>query len=761
MKQVSKFLFLFASICFLSSNIFAETLIVLGDYTTPSDISGDLIITNGSVNISSAGDLLIRGDLKVNGGFVYMSPSAGKLRVFGDLIVTNTLPNGDASIIVHDDIEVTGAIITKSMSGAADITTTGASSNGSITAESISTNGSGTSAVQAKNSITVVGQISTKSSSGHADVWAENDSIFAGKIKTDADDAAGVVAVNTIRVIGAIWCKSVNSTIEVSSSSGDLFAGEIFVDTAASHARVKASNNIVVVGAIKVKSATGDADVRNLSSPGGIKAGSIHTDGLAFGRVEANDFVEVRGDIITNSENQRAPVQVDSGHIYAGSISTKSISSDAYVYSTASPGIIVRRDIITRNSSGQGTSFVWAVNSGDIIANRIITRSDYQASVDSVGNINVGGIIDAYSSGGNAANSDAYVKAAGGDLSAERIFTDGAAHCYVSGTGNVDIKDIISTKSSAGTAYVSASSNVNSRSIETDGSTSGYVNATNGNINVAGDIRTNSSSGDTYVKATNGNITARSIQTMGVADDSIQAAAGSGEFQWFPDRTDTAVTIKDSEFYLDKDHTLPTLLSLDGSCTLNGNGHRLELSGSGGLLIKSGSSVLLKNILIDNVVNNSIRCEDDTATLSIRDVIMSQSSSTTWSNGSLQIFGHCEIQGSGTGFYYDSSETSTIHQNSTFLIGDGATFCYSYSLTRNNFTMVDDTSRFHFDNSTLLALEDVDLLLGTAVFDREVLFQSDSGKTIYFGNGTPADDLALEFHLRSRFDLSGTFTNLP
>jgi hypothetical protein len=75
--------------------------------------------------------------------------------------------------------------------------------------------------------------------------------------------------------------------------------------------------------------------------------------------------------------------------------------------------------------------------------------------------------------------------------------------------------------------------------------------------------------------------------------------------------------------------------------------------------------------------------------------------------------------------------------------------------------MVDDTSRFHFDNSTLLALEDVDLVLGTAVFDREVLFQSDSGKTIYFGNGTSADDLALEFHLRSRFDLSGTFTNLP
>jgi hypothetical protein len=755
MKQISKFLFLFVSICFLSSNIFAETLIVSGNYTTPADIFGDLIITNGSININSAGDLLVRGDLKINGGSVFMGPSAGKLRVFGDLIVTNTLPNGDASIIVHDDIEVTGAIITRSLYDDADISTTGASSNGSITAESISTNGYDNAEIYTRGSIEVVGQIATNSSTNDAFIRSLLGSIYAGSITTNASGSGRVRASNSwIRVIGSIVTRGGGGGSAI-RAEGFLSAAEI--DTLSSGNAYVYTNDFgaSVVGTLKTKSTSGYAYV---TVDGNLEAGSMILEADDHVNVTVDNSIEVRGDIVMKSETSTGRIESTTGHIYAGSISTNA-QGVAYMFSYATPGIVVRRGIQTNSTANQ--AYVRARTSGDIIASRITTNGDNRSYVESIGMIDVGGAINTRSFGGSSLDSEAYVEASGGDLSAESIFTDGDAESYVSSTGNIDVKDIIKTKSSANVAYVSASNDLSARSIETDGDDSGYVNSTNGNITVAGDIRTNSTSGNTYVKALNGNITARSIKTMGVADDSIQAAAGSGEFQWFPDRTDTAVTIKDSEFYLDKDHTLPTLLSLDGSCTFNGNGHRLELSGSSGLLVKSGSSVLLKNILIDNVVNNSIRCEDDTATLSIRDVIMSQSASTTWSNGSLQIFGHCEIQGAGTGFYYDSSETSTIHQNSTLSIGDGVIFGYIYASARNNFTMVDDTSRFHFDNSTLLALEDVDLLLGTAVFDREVLFQSDSGKTIYFGNGTSADDLALEFHLRSRFDLSGTFTNLP
>ena len=67
-----------------------------------------------------------------------MGSSAGKLKVSGDLIVTNTLPSGKASIIAHDNIEVAGSIILKSDYSDADITTTGATGiAGNISAESI------------------------------------------------------------------------------------------------------------------------------------------------------------------------------------------------------------------------------------------------------------------------------------------------------------------------------------------------------------------------------------------------------------------------------------------------------------------------------------------------------------------------------------------------------------------------------------------------------------------------------------------------
>jgi hypothetical protein len=218
--HIRKYSILLITIVLVCGSLFAETISIVGDYTAPGDITGDLVINNGSINITSAGDLIVRGDLKVTGGYIFMGPSAGKLRVFGNLIVTNTLQNGSASIHVHENIDVSGAIIVKSEFGDANITTTGATgSAGDIYAESIITCGYDEANVYAGRALNVAGKVDVTSTTSDAFVESNRLTIDVGSIATHAYGKAYVKAPfanGSVTVYGKIETESTNGVAYIS-----------------------------------------------------------------------------------------------------------------------------------------------------------------------------------------------------------------------------------------------------------------------------------------------------------------------------------------------------------------------------------------------------------------------------------------------------------------------------------------------------------------------------------------------------------------
>jgi len=739
MKRMPKFLMLL----FCLGGIFrvgAEIIIVVGDYTTPAStvVDGDLIVTNGSIKIFPSASLMVNGDVKISSGSVFLND--GSLTVKGDLIVTNSLPGGGASVVVNGNIAVSGSIMTHSMFSDADVTTTGVAQGGSIEAESITTDGVGKSNVYSKGSITVVGEIATKSSTSDAFVESIDGSIYAGRIITKAHETAHVKSYESIGILGELITQSAIDTACVRSGSGDLYAGSI-TTRGALESFVEAQT-IDVKGAIKTKSSSSTANVVASSA---ITAGAIITNGYGDSTVVSDGNLEVRGDLVTRSIAGDSYVFTENGSLFSVNVTT-SAAGDAYV--RAEDLIDVRRDIWTH--SGNAGAYV-TVDDGSMYAYKITTNGALGAYVRADdGYIMTKGPI--FTKGYSAHVYADY------DIEAESVFIDGNDTAYVKvGTSRyIDVKDVIRTKASAGSAYVQAGSDITARSIETSAGSDGYVQATSGSINIVGDIRTYAT-GDAYVQAPLGDVNARSIKTVAgsSSDDSIKAAAGTGRFQWFPDTTDQDIVIKDSEFYLDIDHDWNVTLTVEGNCVLNGNAHQLLFGSSGGIVITPGSSLMLKNIILDSLSGTMVRCEDDTATLSLHNVTWTQIGDTQFANGTLHVFGECIINGPNTQFNYESSQTSTIHENSTLLLTQGVTLRYDTD-EPGRIAMVDPSSQLSFNGAGIYSLVDLRFTRGTLVFENRVPFTVETGRTLYFGGAVnPVDNIALDFHLRSVFDMFG------
>ena len=739
------FVILFCLCCFF--NLYSETVYTVGDYTTPGIIDGDLVLTNGAINITSPGDFIVNGDLKISSGSVFIGPSSGKLQVFGDLIVSNTLSDGNAFVIVHDDIDVGGAIITRSLNGEANITTTGASSGaGKINAGQIVAFGVGKANVLARGLIAVASGIDLKSTTSDAYIESLESNVNAGSVTTDAYNKAYCLA-KKITVLGHLNTRSSNGEARVESTVGDIYSGTI-TTSGYSDSSVVAQSSIDVVGSIFTKSVN---DVASVSSAGGsVIAGAIAIDGYGLSDVSvtSGDII-VRGSISTKSKTSYARVLATNGDIFAGEVSTYALDGEAFV---SGRSIDVDGNITTSSDThAYVTSSV-----GDIKAFSIVTIAGGDAYISSNSEVDIIGIISTNSDSGSA-----YISSSNNsDIKALSIFTNGSGAAYISSAKDILVKGFIKTKSSGGLAYVRADDAIAVEFIQTDGATESYILSDNDSITVDASIFTKSASGSAYVRALNGNITAGRIKTEAVAgqDDSIQSAAGSGEFQLVLNEGDGELTIKDAEFYFDRDYVWNTQLTLHGTCTINGNGYELTFDDSGGITVTTGASLLLKNIKLNKLSGEVVKCFDDTATLSLDSVVLTQTSDYDFKNGSIQFVGDCLIKGCGTTFGYESSLPSTIHADSTLFFDTNVTFSYA-STSSENIEMVDSTSRLNFFGSTLSAIQNVRFTKGTLVFDDIVTFSTAVGKVICLESGVALDNINFEYHAFSQINALGTIVN--
>lgn len=769
----------------------AETVHMVGNYTTAGEVHGDLVVVNGDVNVT--GDLVVNGDLKVTSGLVDID--SGSLRVTGDLIVTstNSIPvYANATVSVEGDINVAGAIITKSTYGEAYVTVVdpGSGTQGSLHAARVSTNGYDDSYILTDYFITVTGSIVTRSETG--DSYVKNGmggfsgDIYAGSIHTYAPNGEGsVISLGGHLTVNGQVSTNANTSAKV-RAEGNIYAKGITTRSETSSAEVS-GEKIEVVGDIRTYALAGDAYVEARETAlGGLSgtfedlvANNIHTRGFSDVYVSGFRGVRVYGDIVTwQTDGIGRDVFRDAGEypsagaaVYGGdpvvllgmgrspSANKGFLEAQNVIINGVSNGnlvaenrIVVPGDIIIRGNADGSI----LVKSGELVAGNVFVQADSDSSIQA-DRILVDHVISTSSSNGNA-----YVLGAL-EITAEKIFTYGKDYSEVQASdGTITVTGPIVTKGVSDQAYVKSSGNLKAGSISTDGYVNAYVKS-DAALSVREDIFTRCLEGDAYVHALSDNIEARGIHTLAFgSDNSIKAAPGSGKFQYlFGTEADYDLLIKDSEFDINSDREWDFVLSLDGTCTLNGRGHHLNFGPNGGIVVTSGSSLTLRNITLENFGGSAVRCADDTATLFLQDVTFSLSTDMIFDSGVMHVLGDLNISGTGgTSFIHTTNGISYLYSNATMFFDRGMIFSF-YNAVGSPFpvNMADETSRLHFNDAVFFADSQARFLRGTLVVDNTVTLSAESGEIIYIGNGTAADNLNFEFGELSYLNLAGNIIN--
>jgi hypothetical protein len=212
---------------------------------------------------------------------------------------------------------------------------------------------------------------------------------------------------------------------------------------------------------------------------------------------------------------------------------------------------------------------------------------------------------------------------------------------------------------------------------------------------------------------------------------------------------------------LDQDLEIEYTWTITEKAKLFGNGNKITFGTNGAIeILGADASLLLEDVIVENVSGNQIRCTEDTTTLSLDNVVWIQDANYSFTKGTLNINADCLIKGANTAFAYSSDQASTLQQDTNWIFDKNVTFSYDSS-SANNIVLTDATSKINFDGATLYVKQNARFKDGTFVFDNNVTFNTASGKTLYFGNNSSSENLTLDFHNLSNMVIagSGTLTN--
>jgi len=203
---------------------------------------------------------------------------------------------------------------------------------------------------------------------------------------------------------------------------------------------------------------------------------------------------------------------------------------------------------------------------------------------------------------------------------------------------------------------------------------------------------------------------------------------------------------------LKNDTKLTSPLTFSGIWGIEGNGCVLDLSQTGSIIIAHGSSVMLRNVVIEGIRESNIRCLDNTATLTVRNVVWWLDDNYSFTMGSLQVKDNFDLHGEKT-FVYQSSMTSTVMRNSSFVLDKGMTFSYDILGRDDLLCFEDETAKFYLNNATLhVTRTGLKLTKGKAIIDGTVQFEAETAYDtrkdyvsggIFFGNSTSANDFSM------------------
>lgn len=197
---------------------------------------------------------------------------------------------------------------------------------------------------------------------------------------------------------------------------------------------------------------------------------------------------------------------------------------------------------------------------------------------------------------------------------------------------------------------------------------------------------------------------------------------------------------------------LDDAITFSGICQLNGRGNNLIMDPDASITIASGSTLLLKDITVENVEGMNINLADDTSQLILHNVALELISSFTFNYGSFLCIGDVLITGSYA-FFYTSSQTSTITKDANLIFADQAILSIgmqNVDAPVQPLAFADLSSVLMFDNATLSVNPNgVQFIAGTVVTMRDVevdVASTSSSTGLILGDGTQQGDMVFDMY---------------
>ena len=233
-----------------------------------------------------------------------------------------------------------------------------------------------------------------------------------------------------------------------------------------------------------------------------------------------------------------------------------------------------------------------------------------------------------------------------------------------------------------------------------------------------------------------------SLTNMGSFQGGELVAEFSESVTWFGAAYDsaTSVSLNDVTFIFNNSIEWEMTTTVMGTSSFIGNGSKINLSGSGNIVVDTGAQLTLENIKISGVSSENFKCEDDTASFVFRDCEIALSNDLEFANGSISFYKENVFTGTNK-FLYSGGVASTINSNSILKFDNGTTFSYAPSVAdRSLLAMTDDTSYLYLNGCTLYATQtSPQFTKGQIIIDNNVTFSSegiDNSELITFGDGS-------------------------
>jgi hypothetical protein len=204
---------------------------------------------------------------------------------------------------------------------------------------------------------------------------------------------------------------------------------------------------------------------------------------------------------------------------------------------------------------------------------------------------------------------------------------------------------------------------------------------------------------------------------------------------------------------LKNDMKVQSSIVFQGSCVMQGDSNNIiTFSDGASIIVDSNSQLTITNLILGGLNTPCIILKDDTSSLVLNNCIWIQNGDYHLTHGSIKILNAVDMVGSYT-FFYDSSQTSTIMQESEWGLRNGMTLSIGKkdaTTNRQPLVFTDATSVLSVESSVFRVTDyGIQLTKGTVAGVRDFqvdVVSSNSQFGLVLGDGTPKGDMLFDLY---------------